>query len=115
VARTNCVHKWSTDENGVTRCSGVCEKVFTHNYRVRTNFVLCRIVKVEEVDGIAMPDQAIEGKEFHVVGKGRNVTDLEVGDKVLLGGPRGSEFYPVPGKKDLVVVLEENVVLVIKP
>lgn len=81
--------------------------------RPRNDYVLVEIIEVGETDsGIALPQISIEGKEFHIRAIGPKVEDLTVGDKVLMKGRQGAEYYPLPGSNKLLVIQEQHVVLV---
>jgi len=83
------------------------------NFEPRNDWVLIRVVKIGQTDtGIALPDLAIEGKEFVVVAAGPEVQDLMPGDKVLMIGQRNVVYFEVPGTNDLLVIKQEHVVLV---
>lgn len=84
-------------------------------YRCRGDFVLVRVVDLGECDGIALPDQAAEGKEFHVVSVGPEVKDLEPNDRVLMIGSKNTHYYEVPGQRGLIIIREEHCVLVDRP
>ena len=81
-------------------------------WKPRNDWCLVRIVDLGEVRGIAMPDTAIQGKEFVIVAVGEEVDDLEAGNKVLMMGKQAVEFFPLPNSKDLIVIKQEHVVLV---
>lgn len=84
-------------------------------YKPRNDFVLIRIIDKGETDsGIAVPDLAIEGKEFVVEAVGPKVEGLVEGDKVLMIGQPGVSFFPLPKRKDLLVLQQEFVVLVLE-
>ncbi len=84
------------------------------SFRPRNDYVLIRIVEVGETpSGIAIPQISIEGKEFHIVALGPKVEDLKIGDKVLMVGQQGVDFFPLPRSKDLIMIREEHVVLVV--
>ncbi len=84
------------------------------NFRCRNNNVLIQMTNVGETDtGIALPDIAVQGKKFHVVGKGPKVEDLQIGDEVLMTGLKNTTYFELPFAHDLIMTLEEYVVLVI--
>jgi NADPH:quinone reductase-like Zn-dependent oxidoreductase len=83
-------------------------------YRVRKGFVLVRIIEVGKVRGIRMPQSSINGKEFYVEGLGEDVTDLKVGDKVLMTGNINTHYHEVPNTGNLIVIKQENVLLVVE-
>ena len=78
----------------------------------RNDYVLVEIKNIGETGaGIKLPQNAIEGKEFIVKAVGPAVVDLEPGDKVLMIGHQGTNYYPLPGRHDLIVIRQECVVL----
>ena len=84
-------------------------------YRPRNDFVLVRIVELGETkSGIAVQQISIQGKQFVVVAIGPLVEDLKVGDKVMMIGKVGDQYYPLPNYKDLLVISEQNVVLILE-
>ena len=79
----------------------------------RNDWVLIEIVELGETpSGIAIPQISVEGKEFYVRNIGSKVKDLEVGDRVLMIGMQGVNYYPLPNSSTLFVIKEENVILV---
>ena len=80
----------------------------------RNTGVLVRITDKGQLRGIAIPEISIEGKEFTVVAIGPKVEGLKVGDKVLMRGVRGAEFFEIPFDKRLIFIEEKDVVLVIE-
>lgn len=78
----------------------------------RNDFVLFRIVNLGAIRKIAMPDQAVQGKERIVVAVGPKVEGLAVGDKVYVIGSMGQDVIPFPGERDLYLTKEANVALV---
>lgn len=84
------------------------------NYKIRNDYVLVRIVDVGQTEkGVAVPEISIHGKEFVVEGFGPDVVGLKKGDKVLMIGKEGVSYYPLPNKRDLIILKEENVVLIL--
>lgn len=89
------------------------------DYKCRNNFVLIKIVKLDEQRGLVMPDTSIHGKEFHVMAKGPKVDNLQEGDKVLIvsrvegDGSQVQNYYPLPNDKDYFVVDEKYLALVL--
>ena len=69
-------------------------------YKVRNDFVLLHVNHMDQMD---------KANEFIVAGFGPNVVGLKLGDKVLLIG----KSYAIPDRKDLIILKEENVVLII--
>ena len=81
--------------------------------RPRNDYCLIQIIDLGETPaGIAIPQISIEGKEFRVVAVGPQVEDLEPGDKVLMTGRQGIDYFPLPRSNDLFVIKQEHVVLV---
>lgn len=81
-------------------------------WQPRNDSVLVRIIDLSVTPtGIQLPDASIEGKEFLVEAIGPTVKDLEPGDKVLMLGKQGVEFFPLPNSKNLIVLKQEYVVL----
>ena len=83
-------------------------------YRPRNDQVLVRIVPVEDVRGIKMPQVSIEGKNFRVEAMGPKVEGLSVGDHVLMIGRKGTEYYPLPNCNDLLIIRQEFVALIVE-
>ncbi len=84
-------------------------------FRVRGDNVLVCIHNKGEVNGIAMPDVSIQGKEFLVVAKGPDVgEDLNVGDMVLMLGAKNVTYFEVPFEPKLIIIKQEFVVLVLE-
>jgi hypothetical protein len=83
--------------------------------RPRNEFVLVRMTQKGESGGIAIPEVSAEGKEFHVVAVGPKVDEtLQVGDQVLMVGRINDTYHEVPGCRNLILVKQENVVLVLE-
>lgn len=83
--------------------------------RPRSDYVLVRMTQKGESNGIAIPEVSAEGKEFHVVAVGPKVDDtLKVGDQVLMVGRINDTYHEVPGCRNLLLVKEANVVLVLE-
>jgi len=84
-------------------------------FKCRNDFVLIRVVDVGMSEGgVAIPQISIQGKEFHVEAVGPDVNELEVGDKVMMIGKQWNEYYPLPNCKDLLVIKQEFIVLVLE-
>lgn len=82
---------------------------------MRNDQVLIRIVKVEQVRGLFMPEASMEGKQFHVVAAGPDVKDLKEGDAVFVKGTPGKDIGLLPNDNSLMVTTQENVLLVMEP
>lgn len=84
-------------------------------FHPRNDFVLIRIEEVGQTpSGIAIPQISVEGKKFLIEATGPDVEDLEVGDSVLMTGELGKDYSFLPGRNDLLVIRQGNVVLVIE-
>lgn len=82
-------------------------------FRPRNDYCLVEIVDVGETStGIAIPQISIEGKEFYVRAVGSEVDDLEPGDRVLMIGKQGTEYFPLPRSNKLLMIKQEYIVLV---
>ena len=78
----------------------------------RNDRVLCRIVKIDLVRGMIMPDISQEGSQYIVEAVGPLVTDIKVGDKVLASGIKDVHWGFVPGHSDLFVIGEKDIPLI---
>lgn len=83
-------------------------------YRPRNDFVLFRIVNKGEVRGIAMPDNAAQGKESIVVAVGPDVNGLKPGDRIMTIGTPGQDVISLPNERGLLLTKQANVVLVLE-
>ncbi len=81
-------------------------------HRMRNDWVLVRMQYVGNVKGIEMPQSAVEGKVFFVEAIGPDVKDLEIGEKIIMRGTRGVDYFPLPNATNLFAIQEEYVVLV---
>jgi len=82
-------------------------------WKPRNDYVLIRVVDLGSTPGgIVVSDYSIEGKEFVIVAVGEQVKGLVSGDKVLMLGTQGVNYFPLPNSKDLIVMKQEHVVLV---
>lgn len=84
-----------------------------NSYRLRKNYVIVKVVKSGNVGRICVPDAAEEGKHYLIQGIGPDVTDLEVGDRVVLFADNDTTFFNIPGERDLVVIRENYVSAVV--
>ena len=82
-------------------------------YKPRGDFVLYESVNRGHVRGLAMPDQAAEGKDLIVVAVGPDVKDLKPGDRVLVIGTAGETVVRVPETRYLLT-RQSNVIIVIE-
>lgn len=81
----------------------------------RNDYVLIRIQELGQTpSGIALPDQAVAGKKFIVEAMGDKVEDLDIGDSVMMMGQAGVQYFELPNRKDMLVIRQEYVVLVIE-
>lgn len=79
----------------------------------RNNFVVFRIVKIDTLRGLFMPERSAQGSVKVVEGVGSKVENLKVGDEVEILSMQGS-CAPLPQFPDLYITHEENVAVVIK-
>lgn len=87
----------------------------TVKYRPRNDMVLIRQVDHGKTkSGIAIPQISIQGKGFFVEAVGPDVENLKVGDKVLMTGTLGGTYFEVPFDKDLMVMRQEFVILIVE-
>jgi co-chaperonin GroES (HSP10) len=77
-------------------------------YKPRGDRVLLRKVKIEESEsGLAFPDYSIEGSYYLVEAIGKEVKEVELGDKVLLVGKENLQWAYIPNTKDLIITRED--------
>ena len=82
-------------------------------YRPRNDYVLIKIIDLgKSKAGVLIPEICIEGKEFHVLAKGPDVQNLEVGDKVLCIGKKGEDYGYLPARSDVFLTKQANCVLI---
>lgn len=84
-------------------------------YRMRHDNVLIKVVPVEKVRGLFMPQASVEGKQYRVEEIGPKVKDLKVGDMVLIKGKVGVDVGMMPTDSTLLITSDENVMLVVEP
>lgn len=84
------------------------------DFTCRNDTVLVRIVDIGKMGNIALPDTAVEGKQFFVHAVGPLVKDLEPGDEVLMLGRKNDTYWELPFGRDMIVIKQENVVLKMK-
>lgn len=84
------------------------------DFQPRNEFVLVRMTQKGEIGGIAIPDISAEGLEFHVVAVGPKVEGLKVGDHVLMIGRRNDNYWEVPSCRNLFIVKQEVICLVME-
>lgn len=85
-------------------------------FRPRLDYVIIQIVDVGETEsGIALPQVSVQGKQFVVKAIGPDVkADFKVGDFVLMLGSKNITYFEIPTAKDLIVIKQEFIVLVIE-
>ena len=84
-------------------------------FRPRNDYVLVKLIDLGKTEsGIAIPSQAQQGKERVVVAMGPKVKDLSKGDKVNIIGESGVDYAFLPDCRDMIIVKEANVILVIE-
>jgi hypothetical protein len=82
-------------------------------YEARCDYVIVRKIDLGKTPGgLIAPNISALGKELRVESIGPDVDDLDIGDKVILGVNKDSEYYELP-EKDLAVVRQSCVVCVI--
>lgn len=84
-------------------------------YRMRNDQVLIKMVRVEQVRGIFMPEASIQGQQYVVEAVGPLVKDLVKGDVVFVSGKPGIDVGILPNDSTLLVAREQNVLLVMEP
>ena len=84
-------------------------------YVPRKDFVLLR-TKPKGVTkaGLTFPDQAGESRDWFVERCGPEVTDLKVGDKVMVTGTFGVDVAQVLGETSLFITKANNILLTIE-
>ena len=83
-------------------------------YQPRHDFVVFRMVERGIVRGVVLPDIARDSKRLVVEAIGPEVEDLKIGDVILALGQLGVEYSQLPHEKDLFLIRETSVALVIK-
>lgn len=115
MARTNCKHEWESSIWGAIckNCDFLRPDATPANgFVCRGDSVLVRFINLGMARGMAMPDQAAEGKEVIVISVGPDVKNLEVGDVVFMVGSLEEKVYTLPGSSDLIVSPQQNVRIV---
>lgn len=90
------------------------QRVEVH-YRIRGDNVLIRLVRVEQVHGLFMPEASIQGQQYIVEAFGPEVKDLNKGDVVFIKGKVGVDVGLLPNDSKLLLCKQENVLLVMEP
>lgn len=90
------------------------KKIGVH-YRMRNSNILIRMVRVEKMRGIFMPEASVGGHQFVVEEVGPDVKDLTPGDIVFVKGTPGKDIGTLPNDSSLMVAPQENVLLVMVP
>lgn len=83
-------------------------------YKPRNDFVIIKKQKRDKVRGLHMPEASAEGVDFIIHSMGPAVENLEIGQKVMIAGKYGEEYFPVPGEADLIVIKQELVIYTIE-
>jgi hypothetical protein len=78
-------------------------------YQPRNDQVIIREHKRSILDGLAMPDESIEGKVFIVEAIGPKVEGLKVGDKVWMSGLLNATYANLPCESDLLIMEQKYV------
>lgn len=81
-------------------------------YRPRKGFVICRCVQAASAGGVALPDRAVDSKVNYVVAVGPDITDIKVGDRVMVASGGGGAYAKLMDEKELYITPQENVLLV---
>lgn len=81
----------------------------------RGELVVVREVVRDEIGGIKMPENSLEGREHYVEAIGPKVEDLNVGDRVMMNGQKNVDWAYIPGCGSLIVINQVKVVLIFKP
>jgi hypothetical protein len=77
-------------------------------YKPRGDRVLLRQVLVGETEsGIKVPDYSVHGKYYIVEAVGKEVKEVEIGDKVLMVGEENRQWAYIPQSKDLLITRED--------
>lgn len=84
------------------------------SYEPRNDLVLISKKKRGTIRGLHMPEASAEGIDFFVEAFGPLVTDLKVGDQVMLMGKSVEPFYPVPGETHLIICEQKLVAYIIR-
>lgn len=83
-------------------------------YQPRNDFVLIKVTaRDKSAHGVVLPQVSMEAKDYMVVSFGSDVKGLKAGDRVLLIGQLGMQYFPVPREQDLILIKQEGVALVI--
>lgn len=85
------------------------------NYHMRNDRVLIRLVRVEQVRGLFMPEASIQGQQYVVEAYGPDVKDLKKGDVVFVTGKIGVDIGLLPNDSTLLVCKQDNILLVMEP
>jgi hypothetical protein len=79
----------------------------------RGEYVLIRrVVHGQTPSGIRVSEASFEGMDHVVEAFGSGVTDLHIGDKVLLIVTNREDYAFLPNSKDLLITKHQNIVLV---
>ena len=83
-------------------------------FRPRNENVLIRVRDLGKFKGIAMPDTAVQGKEYIVDAIGPKVEGLLVGDKVFMIGEFKADYDYLPHTKELLLIHQRNIAVIIE-
>lgn len=84
-------------------------------YRCRNDMVLIRLVRLEAIRGLIMPEASIQGHQYVIEEVGPNVEGLRKGDVVIPTGKIGIDIGPLPNDSKLYLTRQENVAVVMEP
>lgn len=117
MANTNCRHEWKTSLEGAV-CK-YCEYLKPGStkcdaFKMRNDNVLIRLVNLERIGGVEMPDVAQQGKERVVISVGPDVEGLRKGDVVLAIGGSETGTYQLLNFVDLWIAKQSNILMVIR-
>lgn len=82
-------------------------------YVPRGDMVVIRVETRGTVRGVAVSERSAEGARFTVYAVGPDVVGLKPGDEVLAVGENGKDYGYIPGEKDLFIIKQANVPVVI--
>ena len=84
-------------------------------YRVRGDFLLCRIVVQDKVGSLAMPQSSQEGRKYIIVGIGEKVNDICIGEQIIIAAnPGEGSYYAIPNSNGLFLIKAEFAALVVE-
>ena len=77
----------------------------------RNDFVIVRIEVQDKLRKLALPQQSADAKRYFVEAIGPKVEDLKVGDEVRMTGQPNVDWANLPGRNDLLIIREGNVLV----